>query len=136
LHHQTTVTVHLKPKEIFNVTKAIINMNNLRNNVRLIGRLGIAPEIKNLDNGSKMARLSLATNESYRNKKGEKVEETQWHNLVCWGNSADIAEKFLEKGSEVAIEGKISSRSYDDKEGVKRYITEIVVNELLMLGKK
>ena len=111
-------------------------MNNLRNSVRLIGNLGAAPEVKNLEKGNKLAKLSLATNETYTNQKGEKVTETQWHNLVVWGKQADIVEKYLTKGSEIAVEGKLTSRSYTDKEGVKKYFTEIVVNDFLMLDKK
>ena len=111
-------------------------MNNLKNKVQLIGNLGMNPEIKTLDSGKKLAKFSIATNESYKNAKGEKVEDTQWHNLVAWGKTADIIEKYLQKGNEVAIEGKLNNRSYDDKDGNKRYITEIVVNELLMLGSK
>lgn len=111
-------------------------MTNLRNNVQLIGNLGSAPEIKELANGSKMARLSLATNESYKNKKGETIKETQWHNLVAWHNQAEIAEKYLEKGKELCISGKLNNRSYEDAEGVTRYITEIVVTDILMLGSK
>ena len=111
-------------------------MNNLRNKVQLIGNLGMNPEIKTLESGKKLAKFSIATNESYKNAKGEKIEDTQWHNLIAWGKTADIIEKYLEKGNEVAIEGKLTNRSYDDKEGNKRYITEIVVNEILMLGNK
>ena len=111
-------------------------MTNLRNNVQLIGNLGSAPEIKELSNGSKMARLSLATNESYKNKKGETIKETQWHNLIAWNNQAEIAEKYLEKGKEVCISGKLNNRSYEDSEGITRYITEIVVTDILMLGSK
>jgi len=111
-------------------------MYALRNKVQLIGNLGATPEIKTLDGGKKMARFSIATNESYRNAKGEKVTETQWHNLVAWGKVADIAEKYLTKGKEVVIEGKLVSRSYNDKEGSKKYITEVQVNELLMIGEK
>ena len=111
-------------------------MNNLKNKVQLIGNLGMNPEIKTLDSGKKLAKFSIATNESYKNAKGEKVEDTQWHNLVAWGKTADIIEKYLQKGNEVAIEGKLNNRTYDDKDGNKRYITEIVVNELLMLGSK
>ncbi len=111
-------------------------MNSLRNSVRLIGNLGAAPEVKNLDKGNKVAKLALATNETYTNQKGEKVTETYWHNLVAWGKTAEIAEKYLNKGSEVAIEGKLTNHSYTDKEGIKRYTTEIVVNEFLMLDKK
>ncbi len=81
-------------------------------------------------------RLSIATNEAYKNQKGELVKETQWHNVIAWGKTAEIAEQFLEKGSEVCVSGKLTSRSYDDKDGNKRFISEIVVNELLMLGKK
>lgn len=111
-------------------------MYALRNKVQLIGNLGNTPEIKTIDSGKKMARFSIATNEVYKNAKGEKVVETQWHNLVAWGKVAEIAEKFLEKGREVAIEGKLVNRSYTDKEGIKKYITEILVNELLLLGEK
>jgi single-strand DNA-binding protein len=108
----------------------------LKNKVQLIGNLGNAPEVKTLESGKKMARFSVATSESYRNAKGEKVTETQWHNLVAWGKVAEIVEKYLTKGREVAIEGKLINRSYNDKEGIKKYITEIQVNELLMLGAK
>lgn len=111
-------------------------MSNLRNKVQLIGHLGNDPEIINLESGKKIAKFSIATNESYKNEKGEKVEDTQWHNLVAWNKTAEIAEKYLKKGKEVVIEGKLSSRSYDDKDGNKRYVTEIVVQEMLMLGGK
>lgn len=111
-------------------------MYALKNKVQLIGNLGNAPEVKTTENGKKLARFSVATNESYRNAGGEKVTETTWHNLVAWGKVADIAEKYLAKGSEVAIEGKLINRSYTDKDGNKKYITEIQVNELLMLGSK
>ena len=111
-------------------------MNALRNKVQLIGNIGMAPEIKTLDGGKKLAKMSIATNESYKNAKGELVKETQWHNLIAWGKTADIIEKYLKKGSEVAIEGKLINRNYTDKEGLKRYITEIQVSELLMLGGK
>jgi single-strand DNA-binding protein len=111
-------------------------MYALRNKVQLIGHLGAAPEVINTENGKKLARFSVATNESYRNSKGEKVTETTWHNLVAWGKVAEIAEKYLEKGKEVAIEGKLISRSYTDKEGNKKYVTEVQVNELLMLGSR
>ncbi|MBS3992827.1 MAG: single-stranded DNA-binding protein [Bacteroidetes bacterium] len=111
-------------------------MSNLRNKVQLIGHLGNDPEIINLESGKKIAKFSIATNESYKNEKGEKVEDTQWHNVVAWNKTAEIAEKYLKKGKEIVIEGKLSSRSYEDKEGVKRYVTEIVVQEMLMLGSK
>ena len=110
-------------------------MNALRNKVQLIGNLGQDPEIVNLDNGRKLAKFALATNETYRNKNGEKVTDTQWHNIVAWGKIADIVENYLNKGKQVAIEGKLTHRSYETKEGEKRYITEVRCNELLMLGK-
>ena len=98
--------------------------------------LGAAPEGKEFESGKKNVRLNLSTNETYTNAKGEKITETQWHNLVVWGKPTEIAEKYLTKGSEIAIEGKLTTRNYTDKEGVKKYITEIVVNDLLMLDKK
>jgi len=111
-------------------------MMTIKNRVQLIGNLGAAPEVKNLDNGNKMARFTVATSDNYTNKKGEKVNETQWHNIVIWGKLAGIAEKFLEKGSQVVIDGKLTTRNYTDKEGVKKYFTEIVANELLMIDNK
>jgi single-strand DNA-binding protein len=111
-------------------------MNALKNKVQLIGNLGQDPEVVNLDSGSKLAKFSIATNETYRNTKGEKVTDTQWHNIVVWGKLADVVEKFLYKGSEVAVEGKLIHRSYENKEGEKRFISEIKCNELLMLGKQ
>ncbi|RYZ92900.1 MAG: single-stranded DNA-binding protein [Sphingobacteriaceae bacterium] len=111
-------------------------MANLRNSVRLIGNLGTDPEVKVFDNNRKLVRLSIATNESYKNDKGEKVTDTQWHNLSIWGGQAEMAEKFLKKGDEVSIEGKLATRNYTDKDGVKRYITEIVVNEFVRFGKE
>ncbi len=110
-------------------------MYALKNKVQLIGNLGNAPEVRNTESGKKLVRFSVATNEQYKNAKGERVTETQWHNLIAWGKVADIAEKFLVKGTEVAIEGKLVNRNYTDKEGNKKYVTEIQVNELLMLGK-
>ena len=110
-------------------------MNNLKNSVRLIGNLGQNPEVKETTNGKKLAKFSVATNESYRDENGKDVKETMWHNLTVWGKQADIAAKYLKKGSEVAIEGKLTSRNYTSKEGEKKYITEIVVNELLFLSK-
>ena len=114
----------------------LIIMYALKNKVQLIGHLGNAPEIKNTESGKKLARFSVATNENYRNTKGEKVTETTWHNLVAWGKVADIAEKYLVKGTEIAIEGKLISRSYTDKDGKKKYVSEVQVNELLLLGSK
>jgi single-strand binding protein len=111
-------------------------MNALKNKVQLIGRLGNAPEMKTLESGKMMARISIATSETYRKENGERVTDTQWHNLVAWGKLAEIAQKYLQKGSEVMIEGKLTHRDYTDKERVKRFITEVVVNELMMLDKK
>lgn len=110
-------------------------MNALRNSVQLIGNLGQDPEIVNLESGTKLAKFSIATTDSYRNAKGEKVEDTQWHNVVAWGKTADIVENYLTKGKQVAVEGKLVHRSYETTGGEKRYITEIKCNELLMLGK-
>lgn len=111
-------------------------MNALKNKVQLIGNVGNAPEIRNTENGKKMARFSIATNEIYHNSKGEKIKETQWHNLLAWDKLAEIVEKHLAKGAEVAIEGKLMTRNYIDKEGTKKYITEIQVHDLLLLGNK
>jgi len=110
-------------------------MNTLRNKVQLIGNLGNDPEIINLESGKILAKFSIATNENYKDAKGEKVTDTQWHNVVAWGNVAAIAEKYLQKGKEIAIEGKLTNRSWEDKDGIKRYTTEVVCNELLLLGK-
>ncbi len=111
-------------------------MNTLKNKVQLIGNLGQEPEIINLESGKKLAKFSIATNDYYYNKQGDKITDTQWHNIVAWGKTADIIEKYVNKGQEIAIEGKLTSRSYEDNEGQKRYITEVVCNELLMLGNK
>lgn len=111
-------------------------MYALKNKVQLIGNLGNAPEVRTLDGGKKMARFSIATNETYRNAKGEKVTETQWHNMIAWGKLAEIAEKYLTKGKEVVVEGKLVNRNYTDKDGNKKYSTEVQVNELLLLGEK
>ena len=110
-------------------------MSTLRNKVQLIGHVGNDPEIKTFDGGKKLAKLNVATNESYKNDKGEKVEETQWHSLIAWGKTADIIEKYVVKGKEIAIEGKLTNRSYEDKNGEKRYVTEVVIDELMLLGK-
>ena len=111
-------------------------MYALKNKVQLIGNLGNAPEVRTLDGGKKMAKFSIATNETYRNSKGEKVTETQWHNMIAWGKVAEIAEKYLTKGKEVVVEGKLVNRNYTDKDGNKKYSTEVQVNELLLLGEK
>lgn len=110
-------------------------MSTLKNKVQLIGRLGNNPEVRNFESGKTMATFSMATNEVYYNNKGEKVEDTQWHNIVVWGKKVSVVETYLKKGSEVAIEGKLINRKYD-KEGETRYVTEISLNELLMMDKK
>ena len=109
-------------------------MYAMKNKVQLIGNLGQAPAIKTTESGKKLAQFSVATNESYQNALGEKVTETQWHQVVAWGKLADIVEKYLIKGKEVAIEGKLVNRNYTDKQGVKHYATEVVASDLLMLG--
>jgi single-strand DNA-binding protein len=106
------------------------------NKVILIGNLGKDPEIRRLDNGRSVANFSLATSESYKNKNGEKVTTTEWHNIVLWSPLAEIAEKYLRKGNQVYIEGKVTTRSYDDKDGNKKYITEIVARDMTMLSGK
>jgi single-strand DNA-binding protein len=110
-------------------------MNAMKNRVQLIGNVGNDPEIKTLENRRKLAHLNIATNDKYTNDKGEKVEQTEWHRVTAWGKTAEIIEKYVVKGKEVAIEGKLTHRSYDDKNGEKRYVTEVVVNEILLLSK-
>ena len=110
-------------------------MNTLRNKVQLIGHVGNAPEIVNLESGRKLAKFSIATNETYKNAKGEKITDTQWHNVVAWGKTAELVENYVPKGKEIGVEGKLTSRTYEDKDGIKRYITEVVCNELLLLSK-
>ena len=110
-------------------------MNALKNKVQLIGYVGQDPEIKNLDTGKKLANLTIATNESYKNEKCDKVEKTEWHKVVAWGATAEIIEKFVTKGIQIALEGKLTHRTYDDKNGEKRYITEVQAHEILLLGK-
>ena len=105
------------------------------NKVILLGNLGKDPEVRRLDDGRGVANFSLATSETYKNKSGEKVTNTEWHNIVLWSPLADIAENYLKKGSQVYIEGKISNRSYEDKDGVKKYISELVVREITLLGR-
>ena len=110
-------------------------MYTIKNKIQLIGFLGNDPVVKRTDSGAKLVKFSIATNETYRNSEGEKVKTTQWHNLIAWNKIADIAEKYLQRGTEVAIEGKLINRNYTDKEGVKRYITEIQASEMVLLGK-
>lgn len=107
----------------------------MRNRVQLIGNLGVDPEIINLESGKKLAKFSLATNETYTNKKGDKVTNTEWHNLVAWGKIAEIVENYLTKGKEVMVVGKLTYNQYETEKGEKRYATQININELQMLGK-
>jgi len=111
-------------------------MNSLKNSVRLVGNLGMDPEVKTFDTNKKLAKLSLATSDSYKNDKGEKITDTQWHNLVIWGAQAQIAGDLLKKGDEIVVEGRLSSRSYVDKDGNKKYISEIIVNEFLKVSSR
>lgn len=111
-------------------------MGTLRNQVQLIGNLGNDIEIIEFENGKKLAKLSVATNEYYKNSKGEKVQDTQWHNVVAWGKTAEYMSGSLKKGQEVCLKGKLTNRSYDDKAGVKKYVTEIVVNEFMKLTRE
>ena len=111
-------------------------MNTLRNRVQLIGNLGANPEIRDLSSGKKVARFSLATPDSYRDKEGNQVKETQWHNIIAWNKSAEFAEKYLEKGKRIAIDGKLTTRNWEDTEGKKHYVTEVILNEVMMLDKK
>lgn len=111
-------------------------MNTLVNSVRLIGNLGKAPVVKSFTNGGKVANCSLATLHISKDKDGNKIEETDWHNIVIKGKLAEVAEKYLDKGSQIAVEGALRSRKYTDAAGVEKYITEIIVNELQMLGSK
>lgn len=109
-------------------------MNTLRNKVQFIGNLGAKVELKSLESGKVVGHTTIATNESYKNHNGEKVTETTWHNLVIWGKTAEILEKYTDKGSEVGVEGKITNRAYTDKNGEKRYFTEVVVSDFLLMG--
>lgn len=111
-------------------------MNNLKNSVQLIGNLGKDVELHNYDSGKSKASFSIATNDYYKNNQGEKIQETQWHNVVAWGKLAENMKAIIGKGSEVIIKGKLVSRSYEDKTGIKKYITEIVANEFLSLARQ
>lgn len=108
-------------------------MNTLKNKVHLVGNLGFDPEVREIAKGRKVARISVATNDSYRNANGEKVTDTQWHTVVAWGTMAEAVEKTLRKGSPVVLEGRLVHRSYETKDGTKRYITEVVMNDFQVL---
>ena len=109
-------------------------MYALKNKVQLIGNLGAKPDVKNTESGKKLAIFRMATSDTYRNASGDKITEVQWHRVVAWGKIAEIAEKYLDKGREVAIEGRLITRSYTDKDGGKKYVTEVQAGELLLLG--
>ena len=111
-------------------------MNTLRNNVKLIGHLGQDPELRTLEKGSKVASFSLATGETYTDKEGHRKEQTEWHNIVAWGNLAETCEKYLKKGREVAIDGRLTYRNWEDKNGMKHTSAEVVANEVLFVGIK
>ncbi|RLD19102.1 MAG: single-stranded DNA-binding protein [Bacteroidetes bacterium] len=111
-------------------------MNNLRNRVQLIGNIGKEPEVKTFDSGKTKASFSLATSESYTDSDGKKVTDTQWHQIVAWGNTANYIESYLDKGNRIAVDGKLVHRSYNDKDGTTKYITEVLVSEVLLLTNK
>ena len=108
----------------------------MKNQVQLIGNVGQAPEIKVLDNGRKLAKFSLATHESYRAASGEKIQQTQWHRLVAWGRTAEFIENYVSRGRRIAIQGKLNNRSYTGADGQTRYVTEVVVDEVLLLDSR
>jgi len=111
-------------------------MSTIKNHVQLIGNVGQEPIVTNLENGKKVARLSLATNENYKNGNGEKQTDTNWHTVVAWGKVADIIEKFVDKGKEIGVVGKLKTRIYTMDDGNQRYVTEVVADEILLMGNK
>ncbi len=111
-------------------------MNNLRNRVNLIGRLGAQPEVNTLDSGTKMARFSIAVNNTYKDREGKYITDTQWHTINAWGAQADLVARLLQKGQEVALEGRLVNRSYQSKDGEKKYVTNIELQEFLLIGSK
>jgi single-strand DNA-binding protein len=113
----------------------LLNLHAMKNRVQLIGRVGQDPEVKTLEGGKKLATVSIATNDVYYKENGDKVEQTEWHRVTAWGKTAEIIEKYVTKGREIGVEAKLSHRTYEDKNGEKRYITEIVASEVLLLGK-
>jgi len=111
-------------------------MSTIKNHVQLIGNVGQEPTVTNLESGKKVARLSLATNENYKDGSGEKQTETNWHTIVAWGKVAEIIEKYVDKGKEIGIVGKLKTRTYETENGTTRYVTEVEANEILLLGSK
>jgi single-strand DNA-binding protein len=122
--------------QFFTLKKTKMNTSMMKNRVTLIGNLGQDPEIKSIGSGRKMARFRIATNERYKNAKDELVEDTQWHSVVAWGKQAESVEKLLKKGSEVLLEGKLTHGDYTDKDGVKRYTTDVDLQSFLVFDKK
>lgn len=112
------------------------SMNNLKNRVQLIGHLGMNPEIKTLDSGMKLAKFTIATNETYKKANGERVTETEWHQVIAWNKTAELVENYLQKGKEVALEGKLTTRSWEDEDGKRKFMTEVVCSEILFLGNR
>lgn len=129
-------TIHFGLYKYLLILSNFIIMNSLRNRVQLIGNPGADPEIKNLENGGKMAKFSLATNESFKNAMGERIEDTNWHTIIAWGKVAELVEKYVHKGKEVGVEGKLISRNYESTNGEKKYVTEVILKDLLLLAKK
>ena len=111
-------------------------MSTIRNHVQLIGNVGQEPTITNLESGKKVARFPLATNESYKDNKGEKQTDTNWHTVVAWGKTAEIIEKYADKGKEIGVVGKLKSRTFTSNDGNQRYVTEVVADEILLMGTK
>ena len=132
--HRQSGTNQLAEIEKQFITQNNKNMYALKNKVQLLGNIGNAPEIKEITGGKKVANFSLATNEVWKDAKGEKQTETQWHRLVAWGKLAELIEKYTTKGSEIMIEGKLVYRSWETKEGEKKYITEIETKDLRLMG--
>ena len=121
-------------KKIAPLTFEEKTMSKLRNRVYLIGNLGSDPELNQFESGKKKASFTLATNDFYKNQDGERIQDTQWHNIIAWNHQAELIENYVKKGQEIAIEGKLTTRSYEDQKGITRYITEVILNELLLLG--
>jgi single-strand DNA-binding protein len=133
LHCQPNKGLAEKEKQFYN-TKNNTNMNALKNKVQLVGNMGTAIEVREIASGKKVGNFTLATNETYKDANGQKVEETQWHKIVVWGKQAEIIEKYTSKGSELMLEGKLIHRSYDGKDGEKRYITEVEIRDFMLMG--
>lgn len=109
-------------------------MNTIKNQVQLVGRAGQTPELKSFDNGGKLTRVRMATSEQYKNQRGETVEDTQWHTVVAWGKLAEHITRMIQKGDQFAIKGKLVHRQYEDRQGLKRTVTEIVAAEFMMMS--